>query len=58
MNFLYHQKYYKLICIYLSRQANTSTPHQINFTEKLDENDGATFFFITEKQQKLFQTFL
>ena len=49
---LYHQKYYKLIDIDLSRQTNTSIPQQINFTGKLDEDDGVTMFFIAEKQQK------
>ena len=27
-------------------------PQQINFTGKLEEGDGATKFFIAEKQQK------
>ena len=27
-------------------------PQQINFTRKLEEDDGATMFFIAEKQQK------
>ena len=36
-----------------SRQKNTSIPpQQINFTGKLEEYDGATMSFITEKQQK------
>ena len=48
----YYQNYYKLIGIDLSRQTNTNIPQQINFTEKLKENDGATMFFIAEKQQK------
>ena len=30
LDYLYHQKYYKLIDIDLSRQANTSIPQQIN----------------------------
>ena len=37
LDYLYHQKYYKLIGIDLSKQANTSIPHQINFTGKLEE---------------------
>ena len=49
---LYHQKYYKLIGIDLLRQTNTSIPQQINFTGKIEEDDGATMFFISEKQQK------
>ena len=48
---LYHQKYFNLICIDLSRQTNTSIPQQINFTGKL-EDDKATMFIIAEKQQK------
>ena len=51
MDYLYHQKYYKLIGIDLSRQTNTNIPQQINFVGKL-EDDDATVFFITEKQQK------
>ena len=29
-------------------------PQQINFTGKLEEDDGATMFFIAERQQKQF----
>ena len=36
----------------LSTQASTSIPQQINFTGKLEEDDGATMFFIAEKQQE------
>ena len=49
-----HQIYYKLIGIDLSRQTNTNIPQQINFTGKLEKDDGAEMFFITEKQQKQF----
>ena len=52
LDYLYHQNYYKLIGIDLSRQTNRSIPQQIYFTGKLKEDDGATMFFITEKQQK------
>ena len=34
---LYHQKYYKLIGINLSRQTNMSIPQQIDFVEKLEK---------------------
>ena len=51
MDYLCHQKYYKLIGIDLSRQTNTNIPQQINFVGKL-EDDDAKVFFITEKQQK------
>ena len=56
LDYLYHQKYYKLIGINLSRQTNTSVSQQINFVEKL-EDDGATMFFIAEKQQKIILNF-
>ena len=56
--YLYHQNYYKLIGINLSRQPSTGIPEQINFTEKLEENNGATVLFIAEKPKKLFLTFL
>ena len=39
-----HHKKYKLIGINLSGQTNTSIPPQINFTGKLEEDDGATMF--------------
>ena len=51
LDFSYHQNYYKLTGIDLSRQTNTSIPQQINFGGKLEE-DGATMFFIAEKQHK------
>ena len=52
LDFSYHQNYYKLIGIDLSRQTNTSIPQQINFVGKLEEDDGVTMCFIIEKQQK------
>ena len=54
---MYHQKYYKLLGTDLSRKNNTSIPQQINFTGKLEEDGGATMFFITEKQQKTILNF-
>ena len=54
LDYLHHQKYYKLIGIDLSRQKNTSIPQQISFTGNLEEDDGAAIFFIAEKQQKQF----
>ena len=38
--------FYKLIGIDLSRQANLTIPQEINFTEKLEDVDGAAMFFI------------
>ena len=52
LNELSNQNCYKLIGIDLSRQTNPSNSQQINFAEKLEEDDGAIMFFTTEKQQK------
>ena len=57
LHFPYHQNYYKLISKDLSRQTNTSTPEQINFIGKLEEDNGAIKFFIAEKQQKIILNF-
>ena len=35
---LYHEKYYRLIGIYVPRQANTTIPQQINCTGKSEED--------------------
>ena len=50
LDYLYHQKFYKLIGIDLSSQTNTIILLQIDFVGKLE--DGATMFFMAEKQQK------
>ena len=57
LDYLHHQKYNKLIGIDLSRQRNTNIPQKIKFTGKLKEDDGATMFFIAEKQQKTILNF-
>ena len=44
LNFSYHQNYYKLL--------------GINFTGKLEEDDGAKMFFIAKKQQRKNYKFL
>ena len=49
---MHHEKLYKLSGIDLLRQANSSIPQQINFAGKLEGEDGATIFFVSEKQQK------
>ena len=54
---MYHQKYYKLISIDLSKETNTVITQQINFTGKLEEDDVAAMFFITEKLQKAILNF-
>ena len=54
LDYFYHQNCYKLIGIDLSRQTNASIPQQINFVGKLEEDDDATMFFVSEKHPKLF----
>ena len=51
LGYLY-QYYYKLIGVDLSRQTNATIPKQINFIGNLEESNGATMFFVAEKQQK------
>ena len=51
---LYDQKYYQLSGIDLSRQTNTSILQQINFTGKLEEDDGATCFLVLKRSKKRF----
>ena len=57
LDFSYHQNCYELIGGDLSRQTNTSIPQQINFTGKLEKDDGATMFVIAEKLQKTILNF-
>ena len=45
LDYLYHQNYYKLIFIDLSKQTNTTIPQQISFRRKLDEDGAKIFFF-------------
>ena len=52
LDYLYHQKYYKVIGIDLSRQSNKSIPQRIKFIGKLEEHSGEATFFISEKLQK------
>ena len=48
LGYLYHQKYHKLIGKDLSGQKNSSIPQKIIFTGQLEEDDGATIFFIAK----------
>ena len=57
LDYLYHQKYHKLIGTDLSRQTNTSIPQQINFVGKFERDDGVTMIFVAEKQQKTILNF-
>ena len=49
LDYLYHQNYYKLVGVDLTRQTNKSIPQQINFVGKLEGDDDATLFFIAKK---------
>ena len=49
LDYSYHQNFYKLTSIDLSRQVNTNIPQQLNFTGKLEEDDDTTMIFIAEK---------
>ena len=40
LDYSYHQNYYKLVGINLSRKKNTTIPQQIRFTENAEEDDG------------------
>ena len=42
LDFSYHQNYYKLIGIDLSKQINMNISQQINFSKKLEEDHGVT----------------
>ena len=54
LDYLYHQKYYTLIGIDLSRETNTNIPQQINFIGNVEEDDGRTMFFYWWKAGKNF----
>ena len=57
----YFSKHYKLIAIDLSKQIDLENPdlrQQINFIGKIEEDNGATMFFITEKAEETFFNFL
>ena len=54
LDFSYHQGYYKVIGIDLSRQTDTSISQDDNFTEKLEEDDSATMFSLLKSRKKLF----
>ena len=58
LDFSYHQNYHKRIDIDLPGQTDISITQQIRFIGIVEEDNGVTMFFIAEKRQKLFQTFL
>ena len=57
LDYMYYLKYYKLIGCDLSRRPNTSISKKINFTGKLDKDNGARMFFITKEHQKTILNF-
>ena len=52
LDYLYHQNYYKLVGINLSKQRNTTISLKVNFIEKLGKYNDVTMFFIAKNQQK------
>ena len=55
LDFNYFKKYYQMMAIDLSKQIaleNKDTKQQINFIGSLDREEGATMFFIIEKQEE------
>ena len=54
LDYLYHQNYYKLIGIDLSRQANTSIPQQIHFTGKLEDGSATIFLLLKSSKKQLY----
>ena len=61
LDFDYFKEHYKMIAIDLSKQIeleNKDTKQQINFIGSLDRDEGATMFFIIEKQEETVIEFL
>ena len=48
----YFKENYRLIVADLSKQTKLKEPQQINFIGKLENNHGATMFFINEKSDE------
>ena len=59
LDYLYHQNYYTLNSIDLSRQTNASIPQEIIFTGNLEKDDDPTITFKSSKgkNSKLFFKF-
>ena len=51
-DFGYLKKNYKLIKIDLSKQTKLKDPQQVSFIAKLEEDHGATMFFVIEKSEE------
>ena len=52
LDFAYFKENYRLVAIDLSKQTKLKDPQQINFIGKLENNHGATMFFINEKSDE------
>ena len=52
------REHYRLIAIDLSKQTNLKDPQQIYFIGRLEENNGATVFFVSEKSEQITFSFL
>ena len=52
LDHLYHQNYYKLVGVALSRQKNMSIPQQIKFVVKLEEDEGGVMFLMLKSSKK------
>ena len=52
LHYSYHQTYYKLIGIDVSRQTTMTIAQHINFTGKLEEENGTTMIFTDGKLQR------
>ena len=61
LDYSYFKDHYKMIAIDLSKQqaldADPRAIQQINFTAKLDRDEGATMFFIIEQAKETFLDF-
>ena len=55
--YLYHQNYYKLIAVDLSRQTNMNIPKQIDFTGKLEEDMVNNVFYCRKAAKNNFEFF-
>ena len=56
LDYEYFLKHYKLIANDLSKQVELENPdlkQQINFFGRLDEDNGATMFFIIKKSEEI-----
>ena len=53
LDYLYHQRYYTLIGIDLSRQTHTDIPQHINLIGRLKEDNGELYFLLLETSKKL-----